>query len=448
LYYETTAPACDIFFQSLLCATGLSADFIDLCAREAGLTLRQPRKISIPALLAVLCEQSIHGTPSYNDLAAALDTGHGSVPSRQAVANRMTVGLQQVTEKLLAAAIAHKSTSNVAGIRPGFLASHRRILVQDSTILKLPAWLFESFSGVANAHTKVCNARIQAVYDLVSLGFVHFSVDSYSRNDLAAAPALQLEAGDLVLRDRGYLTNGEIERHLQAGAHCIYRHKTGTTYLNPANLQPLNLLKLLQKRRHLDLSVMLNNEQRTVVRLVAAPVDKATAALRRMRAKKETRGHNPSKDVLALMDWTIFLTTIAPSQASFESILAIYGLRWRIEIIFKSWKSHLNFTTLHRVSKIQLHVLLNARLLVITALTSTLYKLCHQRLLLHCQRHLSLLKFLNFLVKNPGRIPSLCRMVLSALPDQHSINSLLKYCCYDKRNRPNFSLIFDRLLLT
>lgn len=280
---------CDIFFQSLLCATGLSSDFINLCAREAGVSLRQPRKIPIPALLAVLCEQSIRGTPSYNDLAAALDTGHGSVPSRQAVANRMTVGLQQVTEKLLAAAIAHKSTSNEAGLRPGFLASHRRILVQDSTILKLPAWLFESFSGVANAHTKVCNARIQAVFDLVSQSFVHFSVDSYSRNDLVAAPALQLDEGDLVLRDRVYLTNGEIERHLQAGAHCIYRHKTGTTYLDPSNLQPLNLLKLLKKQRHLDLSVMLNNKQRTVVRLVAAPVDKATADLRRMRAKKNQR---------------------------------------------------------------------------------------------------------------------------------------------------------------
>lgn len=148
------------------------------------------------------------------------------------------------------------------------------------------------------------------------------------------------------------------------------------------------------------------------------------------------------------MDWTIFLTTVTPTQASFESILAIYGLRWRIEIIFKSWKSHLNFTTLHRVSKIQLYVLLNIRLLVITALTSNLYKLCHQQILHHFQRHLSLLKFLNFLVKNQDRIPSLCLMVLTDLSDQHSINSLLKYCCYDKRNRPNFSSILDHLLLT
>jgi Transposase DDE domain len=396
----------------------------------------------------VLCELCIRGTPSFNDLAAAMDAEHGTLPSRQAVAYRMTAVLLQVIEKLLAAAVAHKCTSNIGGTQPGFLASYRRILVQDSTILKLPAWLFESFSGVANAHSSVCNARIQVVYDLVGMNFVHFSLDPYSRNDLAAAPDLQLEKGDLVLRDRGYLTSGEIERHIQAGAHCIYRHKTGTTYLDTTTLQPLDLLELLQKRGHLDISVVLNNEQRTVVRLVAAPVDESTAALRRMKAKKENKGHNPSKDVLALMGWTIFLTTIAPTEASFESILAIYGLRWRIEIIFKSWKSHLNFATLHRVSKIQLHILLSARLLVITALTSTLYKLCHQQLWKRCHRHLSLLKFLKFLANNPGRIASVCRTALSAHPDDDCITSLLKYCCYDRRKRSNFEEIFDRLLLT
>jgi len=34
------------------------------------------------------------------------------------------------------------------------------------------------------------------------------------------------------------------------------------------------------------------------------------------------------------MDWTIFITSIPATFASFKAILAIYGLRWRIEIIF------------------------------------------------------------------------------------------------------------------
>ncbi len=68
-----------------------------------------------------------------------------------------------------------------------------------------------------------------------------------------------------------------------------------------------------------------------------------------MRAQKETKGHNPSAAVLELMDWTIFLTNIPATCAVFREILGIYGLRWRIEVIFKAWKSHLKFDHLHQV---------------------------------------------------------------------------------------------------
>ncbi len=42
-----------------------------------------------------------------------------------------------------------------------------------------------------------------------------------------------------------------------------------------------------------------------------------------MKAKRETPGHNPSKAVLELMDWTIFLTTIPAILSDFARILAI-----------------------------------------------------------------------------------------------------------------------------
>ena len=37
-------------------------------------------------------------------------------------------------------------------------------------------------------------------------GFIDFSIDPYSKNDLVSAPELELQLDDLVLRDRGYLT--------------------------------------------------------------------------------------------------------------------------------------------------------------------------------------------------------------------------------------------------
>jgi hypothetical protein len=225
------------------------------------------------------------------------------------------------------------------------------VLVQDSTIIKLPSHLFADFSGVSNGHLSVCNARIQAIYDLIPARLLSFSIDPYSKNDLAAAPDLPVQEGDLVLRDRGYLTPDEVRRHRAAGGDCIYRHKTGTAYLDPETLQPIGLPDQLRSQQWLDMKVLLNNPSRTPVRLVAAPVDQETANLRRMKAKRENKGHNPSKAVLELMDWTIFITTIPDTLADFARILAIYGIRWRIEVIFKAWKSHMKFHLLHRVSK-------------------------------------------------------------------------------------------------
>ena len=65
------------------------------------------------------------------------------------------------------------------------------------------------------------------------------------------------------------------------------------------------------------------------------------------------------------MAWTIFITTIPVEQADFHKIFMIYGLRWRIEIIFKSWKSHMQFAKLHNVSENQLRVILTARFIMI-----------------------------------------------------------------------------------
>jgi len=415
---------------------------------DSGFMKRRPRKISPQAFLAALCDEALRGSPSYNDLAAAIDAACGFSPSRQSMAERMgprCLGfLQALLEHVMGrdAAILRTSHAPSAG-------RYLRVLVQDSTVIQLPAALFGSFSGVANGHASACNARIQAVYDLASMRFVGFSIDPYSKNDQKAAPELEIRAGDLILRDRGYLNNGEITRHVEAGADCIYRHSTRTTYLDPATGRPVALLDHLRRHGRADMQVLLNNLARTPVRLVAAPVDAATAATRRMRAKKEMRGHAPTAEVLALMDWTIFITTIPAADASFEAILAIYGLRWRIEVIFKSWKSHLDFATVHRLCATQLRILLTAKLMLSAAWAHHLYGPCVRRVRESQGRELSLLKFIRYLAHHPQMAGPLAAMLEGDTEhEQRTLRAMVKYCCYDKRKRANFNQIWDSEALT
>ena len=429
--------------------TLFSEDYLRELAKTCGFLKRTPRKVDACSLLASLCAECLRGSPSYNDIAARIESSHpGSGPSRQAVALRLGEPFQTFIEHLLGETIARKLARDAAGsktLKERF-GGYRRVLVQDSTVIKLPGHLFEEFSGVSNAQSSVCNARIQATYDLLSSRLVSFSIDPYSKNDVAAAPELSLEEGDLTLRDRGYLTPDEARRHRDRGAACIYRHKTGTIYLHPKTHQPIDLLGLLRDQQHLDMQILLNNPSHTPMRLLAAPVNEETANLRRRKAKKEARGHNPSQAVLELMGWTIFITTISDRLADFVRILALYGLRWRIEIIFKAWKSHMNFHILHRVSKRQMMILLKTRLLLITCATNILHGPLAAVLRNRYKRTLSLLKFMRYLSGGPLVFLRALRSLLPENAQAHTFHeALARYCCYDKRQRHNYGDLWEAL---
>ena len=431
-------------FSSYLQSLQLTDIELDTLARDAGWLERSPRKFCAADLLSVLCLRSVNSSASFNDLSrdlALLIDGPG--PSKQAVAKRVNEPFSKLLELLLAKLIGIKLKLGSSVQSPEFFQQFDRVLLQDSTILALPKWLFETFSGVSNGHQKTCNARIQAVYDLKSMSFVYFEICSYTKNDLKAAPELELKNRDMSLRDRGYLSNSEVARHRAAGADCIYRHKTAHRYRDPETGQIIDLLAELRRYDRLDRIVQLTDSEESKVRLIAERVDQATAEARRRKAKKEMRGHKPSAEVLALMDWTIFITTLDLAWGDFSSLLRLYGLRWQIEMLFKSWKSQLRFDEIHHVSEIELRVILTMRLLLITEGTNVLYRLCYQAIRELYERDLSLQQFLKVLTHHPELLASIYQALAQPLePGLWQWEFLERYCCYEKRKRKN---IYDKI---
>lgn len=274
-------------FFKLMGVAGINQDLLLDLAFEADLIKRR-RLIAPSDILYSICMESTSGTVSYNDLAAKIESKCGVCVSRQAVWKKVTNPCKDFFEKVLELIILTKVNKAEVGMLRR--SSHfKRILVQDSTIIRLPVSLFKIFSGVANAHSKVCNARIQGVYDILAERFISFSIDPYSKNDLEAAPEIGLQKDDLVLRDRGYLIKDELQRHINNEAHCIFRYKYGMTLLDPVSEKPIDILAILEKENKLDIQVMLNNKDKTIVRITAAPVNEETANIRRMKAKKEKK---------------------------------------------------------------------------------------------------------------------------------------------------------------
>ena len=320
----------------------------------------------------------------------------------------------------------------------------KRILLQDSTIIRLPLRLFAAFSGIRNAHKTVCNARIQGIYDLLSGRFIKFAIDPYSKNDQSVTLDIPVEPGDLVLRDRGYFTLEALAEHKKADADSINRYTHKTTLHDSNTMEKINLIKLLTKHGSIDMHVLAGMDKNLKVRLVAVPVDEEIANSRRMKAKRQMKGHAPSQDILMLMSWTIFITTITYPAVTFKEICTLYGLRWRIENIFKTWKSNFNFAKVHNVSEHQLRVLLTARFIMITIFYQKLYLPLSHEIRKTTTKQLSLMKFMRYVRQNIE--------ILHELLDQrkwttNSLEPVVRYCTYDRRKRLNFATRLEDIML-
>jgi hypothetical protein len=395
--------------------------------------------------LSFFCQESIKGTVSYNDLAAKISTELNHDASRQAYFYRTKDEAVEFFKMILATVMRNRGNlPDIASDQSGVIRRFKRILIQDSTIVRLPHKLYEVFSGVRNETIAVCNARIQGVYDLVSGRFVSFSIDTYSENDLVVANRILAQEGDLVLRDRGYFSTSAITNMQQKGADSISRYKHKTTFFDAHSLTEIDLLEHLRKHGTIDMQVRLDPDNSTVVRILATPVPEEVANIRRMKAKKEAKSRGCSYELLQLLGWTIFITTIESKDISIAQIALLYSLRWRIECIFKTWKSNFGFDKIHNVSERQLRVLLYARFIMVTLLYERLYTPMQKIMAQELGVRISLMKLMRFISRNILQ----AILFIDTTHRKAAVNKIARYCAYDKRRRSSFIDAVEAAILT
>ncbi len=415
-----------IFFEK----AGLSEEKINLLSVKTGF-IQRCRKIKAIEFLISMVIESIRGCVSCNDLAAAVEAESGILASRQAYHQKISEATLDFFKAVLALLInAQTATSLHSRFR-----RFKRILIQDSTVIKLPSKLMSGFSGVRNARTQTCNARIQSVFNVISGLFTHWSIHPYSQNDVSVAGDLMIEAGDLILRDRGYFTIAECQRMIDANADFVSRYKHKTTFYDPQTGSELDLCRLLDTDIRIDRNVHMGIYGQTEVRLLAVEVPQEVAARRRQKAKHDCKGHNPSKDVLFLMGWTIFITSLTSKEMTMDDFIELYGLRWKIETIFKTWKSHLSFDKIHIVSEIQLRLILIARFMAVLLFYEKLYTPLLYRVYRENQKIVSLMKLIRYISRNLNALPQLIGALSGSV---RCLKVITQYCTYDRRKRPNF----------
>lgn len=225
----------------------------------------------------------------------------------------------------------------------------------------------------------------------------------------------------------------------EKGADSLFLYKHKTILFDPDSGEEINLLEHLKQYDEIDQIVLLGSQKKIGVRIIARRVKEEVANTRRMRARKESHHKNPSKEALALMSWTIILTTIDDLEISFETLLTIYGFRWRIENIFKTWKSNFSFSKIHNVSKNQLYVLMYARFIMITMINKIFIHLSGI-IKSKVGRLPSMMKFMRYIQKNSE---TLQRFAKYDHISEKAIAAVIRYCMYDSRKRLNFEDKFD-----
>ena len=77
------------------------------------------------------------------------------------------------------------------------------------------------------------------------------------------------------------------------------------------------------------------------LRLIACRNSEAAAAESRRKARRQAQkdGYQLSEQTLAAADWVIVVTSLTAAEFSTADVLALYRLRWRVELGFKRLKS-------------------------------------------------------------------------------------------------------------
>jgi len=424
---------CSAVLSSRLASAGASGQWLAL-ARQTMFCRRQPRKIGPAAFLLGVCLWADQPLLSLRRAAAFIGLCAGRTISKQNIAKRFQRPAVDFVRAALAVVLARLAGRN-ARLPQAALARFRRVLVQDSTAVGLPATLAAQFPGNANGRGQpLAVLKVQCVYDPRAEHFVHWYLTSFRVNDQQAAADMVaiVQADDLVIRDLGYFSLEPLQQIGARGAFFLSRLWHGV-HLWTTQHQPLDLLGTLAHDGWLDVEVQLGDTAQLPVRLVAVAVPDAVANERRRKARaNRDQRHPPSAKRLRLMSWDIFITNVPPEVWSTRTVCQVYGVRWRIEIVFKSAKSHFHLEAVSRASASEVEMLVWARLLLISLLHGWLAR---QEATDHNQP-LSLLKVAEFFEMF---CPLLLLAPLGANLLQRWNCQVLYHCRYEKRHRLNFA---------
>ncbi len=186
--------------------------------------------------------------------------------------------------------------------------------------------------------------RIHGAFDLPGERFGHFELtDEKGGETLDRIPAVK---GEIRIADRAFLQPDRMAAVLDAGADLVVRAGWRNARWLDTNGELVDLLDAFRTgvaSGLIDRPIWIGRKSGAplALRLLAVKKPPQAAEASRRKARQEARrgGHQISKGTLAAADWVILVTSLDAKAFPTADVLALYRLRWRIELGFKRLKS-------------------------------------------------------------------------------------------------------------
>jgi hypothetical protein len=204
-------------------------------------------------------------------------------------------------------------------------------------------------SAVCGPGADTTDARLHVQLRLADLEIVTVRVEGLRVGE--SFKRFPWQPGQLAVGDRGYCNAPGIGAVVERGADVLVRVNRGSLPLADADDNAVDLMEWLRGLRghhaH-ERPVFIHNRERNrtipgrlvAMRLPAAQAEKARARLRRELGNKITPLDREAAE------YVVLFTTTPNSRLNAQRCLALYRLRWQIELLFKRWKSLCGFDRL------------------------------------------------------------------------------------------------------
>lgn len=227
----------------------------------------------------------------------------------------------------------------------GFLQKWDRVILHDATQFRLPNSLKSIFKGFGGNLKCDSIFKIQHAYDLKQGTIEELEVGDAKLQDATSGKAVMPRCGDsdLVIRDLGYF---EIDSFKKAECDYLSRLKPKTAMFGEDG-KKLDMKKLDAKMRknklaYLDIPVTIGIKKKVKTRavIILVPEDVKKERIRKANKQNKSYGNKTSDEFKLYAGFNIYITNVSKDELSAKQIIALYRVRWQVELMFKSWKSY------------------------------------------------------------------------------------------------------------